>query len=45
MSTYDLNATMLALLGLDHQKLTYFYLRRNYKLTDQFGDAVNELIA
>ena len=45
VSTYDLNATMLALLGLDHQKLTYFYLGRNYKLTDQFGDAVNELIA
>jgi len=45
VSTYDLNATMLALLGLDHQKLTYLYLGRNYKLTDTFGDVVHELIA
>lgn len=45
VSTYDLNATILALLGLDHTKLTYLYLGRNYKLTDQFGDVVNELIA
>ena len=45
VSTYDLNATMLALLGLDHMKLTYLYLGRNYKLTDQFGDVVHELIA
>jgi len=45
VSTYDLNATMLALLGFDHMKLTYLYLGRNYKLTDQFGDVVHELIA
>jgi hypothetical protein len=44
-TTYDLNATMLRLLGIDHDKLSYFYLGRNYKLTDTFGDVVNEVIA
>ncbi len=43
-TTYDLNATMLRLLGLDHERLTYLYLGRNYRLTDQFGDVVNEVI-
>jgi hypothetical protein len=44
-TTYDMNATMLRLLGIDHERLTYFYLGRNYRLTDQFGDVVNEVIA
>jgi hypothetical protein len=44
-TTYDLNATMLRLLGIDHDKLSYYYLGRNYKLTDTFGDVVNEVIA
>ncbi|HTT04656.1 MAG TPA: DUF1501 domain-containing protein [Steroidobacteraceae bacterium] len=43
-TTYDMNATMLRLLGIDHERLTYFYLGRNYRLTDQFGDVVNEVI-
>ena len=43
-TTYDLNATMLRLLGIDHERLTYLYLGRNYRLTDQFGDVVNEVI-
>jgi len=45
VKTYDLNATMLRLLGFDNNLLTYFYLGRNYRLTDQFGESVNELIA
>jgi uncharacterized protein (DUF1501 family) len=45
VKTYDLNATMLRLLGFDNNLLTYFYLGRNYRLTDQFGEAVNEVIA
>ncbi|HTT04709.1 MAG TPA: DUF1501 domain-containing protein [Steroidobacteraceae bacterium] len=45
VKTYDLNATMLRLLGFDNNLLTYFYLGRNYRLTDQFGAVVNEVIA
>jgi Protein of unknown function (DUF1501) len=44
VTTYDLNATMLRLLGIDHERLTYLYLGRNYRLTDTFGDVVNEVI-
>ena len=33
----DLHATMLALLGLDHQKLTYFFQGRDFRLTDVGG--------
>jgi len=43
-TTYDLNATMLRLLGIDHTRLTYLYLGRNYRLTDVFGNVVNEVI-
>jgi len=45
VTTYDLNATMLRLLGFDNNLLTYFYLGRNYKLTDTSGTVVNEVIA
>ncbi|MGH8254991.1 MAG: DUF1501 domain-containing protein [Steroidobacteraceae bacterium] len=44
VTTYDLNATMLRLLGIDHERLTYLYLGRNYRLTDTFGNVVNEVI-
>jgi hypothetical protein len=33
----DLHASILALLGLDHTKLTYPYLGRNFRLTDVGG--------
>jgi hypothetical protein len=33
----DLHATILGLLGLDHTKLTYPYLGRNFRLTDVGG--------
>ncbi len=33
----DLHATMLSLLGLDHQKLTYFFQGRDFRLTDVGG--------
>jgi hypothetical protein len=35
---HDLHATMLSLLGLDHQKLTYFFQGRNRRLTDVGGE-------
>jgi hypothetical protein len=44
---HDLHATMLHLMGLDHEKLTYYYGGRDYRLTGITGDArvVEEIIA
>jgi hypothetical protein len=42
---HDLHATVLHLLGLDHEKLTYRYAGRDFRLTDVAGRVVNEIIA
>jgi hypothetical protein len=42
---HDLHATMLYLLGMDHEKLTYRYAGRDFRLTDVHGNLVNEIIA
>jgi arylsulfatase A-like enzyme len=42
---HDLHATMLKLLGFDHEKLTYRYAGRDFRLTDVHGQVVQELIA
>ena len=42
---HDLHATILHLLGLDHEKLTYRYDGRDFRLTDVHGHVVNEIIA
>lgn len=42
---HDLHATMLHLLGLDHEKLTFRYAGRDFRLTDVYGDVVNGLVA
>ena len=42
---HDLHATILHLLGLDHEKLTYRYSGRDFRLTDVHGRVVNEIIA
>ena len=41
---HDLHATMLHLLGLDHERLTYRYTGRDYRLTDVFGRVVKEIL-
>ena len=41
---HDLHATMLHLLGLDHEKLTYRYSGRDYRLTDVHGKVVHGII-
>lgn len=41
---HDLHATMLHLLGLDHERLTYRYTGRDYRLTDVFGHVVKEIL-
>jgi hypothetical protein len=42
---HDLHATLLYALGLDHEKLTYRYAGRNFRLTDVYGRVVNDLFA
>jgi hypothetical protein len=45
MHTTDLHATLLALLGLNHERLTYRYAGRNFRLTDVAGNVVQEVFA
>ncbi len=42
---HDLHATILALLGFDHEKLTFRHAGRDFRLTDVHGKVVRELIA
>ncbi|MDA1051816.1 MAG: DUF1501 domain-containing protein [Planctomycetota bacterium] len=42
---HDLHATMLHLLGFDHERLTYRYAGRDFRFTDVHGNVVRELIA
>src|SRR5207244_4016349 len=42
---HDLHATILALLGFDHTKMTYRYNGRDFRLTDNFGNVVKDIIA
>ncbi len=42
---HDLHATILHLLGFDHERLTYRYAGRDFRLTDVHGDVVREVIA
>jgi hypothetical protein len=42
---HDLHATLLHLLGLDHERLTYRHAGRDYRLTDVYGRVVHEILA
>ena len=42
---HDLHATILHLLGLDHERLTYRYAGREFRLTDVKGNVVKEILA
>ncbi len=42
---HDLHATILHLLGLDHERLTYRYAGRDFRLTDVSGRVVKEILA
>jgi hypothetical protein len=42
---HDLHATLLYLLGLDHERLTFKYAGRNFRLTDVAGHVVKEIVA
>ena len=42
---HDLHATILHALGLNHEKLTFRYSGRNFRLTDVHGQVVDQLFA
>ena len=42
---HDLQATILHLLGFDHEQLTYRFQGRDYRLTDVHGEVIHDLIA
>ena len=41
---HDLNATVLHLLGLNHERLTYKYRGREFRLTDVLGSVIEDLV-
>ena len=41
---HDLQALVLHLLGIDHERLTYFYQGRDFRLTDVHGRVPRELL-
>lgn len=43
--THDLHATMLHLLGIDHERLTFRHAGRDFRLTDVYGRVVQEIIS
>ena len=43
--THDLHATILHLLGIDHERLTYRHAGRDYRLTDVAGEVVRGILA
>lgn len=45
MHVHDLHATILHLLGMDHEKLTYRYSGRDFRLTDVHGKVIEGLLA
>jgi len=45
MHTMDLHATLLALLGLNHETLTYSYSGRDFRLTDIAGNVNRDIFA
>jgi len=42
---HDLHATILHLMGIDHEQLTYRYSGRDYRLTDVYGKVVKDILA
>jgi hypothetical protein len=42
---YDLQATILRALGIDHKKLTYRFQGRDFRLTDVHGEVVDKMLA
>ena len=45
IGTHDLHATVLHLLGINHERLTYRYAGRNFRLTDVEGEVAKDILA
>ncbi|HWE38402.1 MAG TPA: DUF1501 domain-containing protein [Isosphaeraceae bacterium] len=45
VSIHDLHATILHLLGLDHERLTFRYAGRDFRLTDVAGQVIRDIVA
>jgi uncharacterized protein (DUF1501 family) len=45
VSVHDLHATILHLMGLDHERLTYRYSGRDFRLTDVEGEILRDILA
>jgi hypothetical protein len=45
VEAHDLHATILHLLGFDHEKLTYRYAGRDFRLTDVAGEVIHDILA
>jgi hypothetical protein len=45
VSVHDLHATMLHLMGFDHERLTYRHAGRDFRLTDVSGEVVRPVVA
>jgi hypothetical protein len=44
VSIHDLHATLLHVLGINHEKLTYRYAGRDFRLTDVYGEVVRDIL-
>jgi hypothetical protein len=42
---HDFHATILHLLGLDHERLSYRHAGRDFRLTDVYGEVVRGILA
>ena len=42
---HDLHATLLHLMGMDHERLTYRYASRDFRLTDVHGRVIRDILA
>lgn len=45
VDVHDFHATLLAILGIDHKKLTYRYAGRDFRLTDVHGRVIHDILA
>ncbi len=44
VDVHDLHATILYLLGIDHEKLTFRYSGRDFRLTDVHGKVIHDIL-
>jgi uncharacterized protein (DUF1501 family) len=45
LEVHDLHATILHLMGFDHEKFTYRYAGRDFRLTDVYGHVIRDIVA